>query len=214
MIKKLTERMLDGCMGNGHFRNYINSRATLKNGLKVVYSNQNPTFDYIFKEFDWHDIRHSDVVLDIGACVGAYAMHISNLVEHVYAVEPIMQYKLIENIELNNIKNITLINGALGEGEPELEWGGVTKKIKCLSLSEIIKLCGGHIDVLKCNCEGGEWYIRPWEFEGIRRIEICTHDIWGRNEKYLEKIKELKNTLTDSGFRVNDDIHTIHGFYE
>jgi hypothetical protein len=33
----------------------------------------------------------------------------------------------------------------------------------------------GGCDFLKCDCEGGEWQIRPGDLAGIRRIEMELH---------------------------------------
>ena len=42
------------------------------------------------------------------------------------------------------------------------------------TLRQIIGMAGG-CDFLKCDCEGGEWLMRPEDLGGIRRIEMELH---------------------------------------
>ncbi|HWQ96222.1 MAG TPA: FkbM family methyltransferase, partial [Candidatus Methylomirabilis sp.] len=148
----------------------------------------------VYSQYKFYDMQKDDIVLDIGANVGAFSIFISNTVKQVYAVEPALPNVLKHNIKLNNIKNITVFEKALGDGELNIEWRG-KHKISGNSLAEIIELCGGHIDVLKCDCEGGEWCIKSPELKGIRRIEMEVHNFEGKHnfEDYLKM-------LSDAGF--------------
>lgn len=161
-------------------------------------------------DYSLEDLRPTDIVLDIGGCIGAFSLKVCKNVKWVYAVEPIMTEQIRKNVQLNNIQNITIFNCALGEKELDLNWAGRTKNINGLSLSEIIKLCGGHIDFLKSDCEGGEWCIEPCDLQGIRRIEIEVH-------KYKENhdFTNFKNMLRNAGFdctttRISDKTILIH----
>ena len=161
-------------------------------------------------EYSLEDLRPTDNVLDIGACIGAFTLKVCKNAGHVYAVEPIMTEQLRKNIELNSIKNITVFDCALGEEESNINWAGRSKKTKCLSLSEIIKQCGGHIDFLKSDCEGGEWFIKPYELQGIRRIEIEIHR-YNKNQEF----KDFENLLKAASFnyeikKLSDKTIIIH----
>jgi len=91
-------------------------------------------------------IKKGDVVYDVGAHVGFYTLLASKLVGKqgwVYAFEPNPQnaYFLLKHIQLNKIKNVKLILGALGEnyGLKFLSNKGSESKIEEKNLkSEII----------------------------------------------------------------------------
>ena len=155
--------------------------------------------DQAINEYDYSDIRETDIVLDLGACVGGFSLEVHNKVNHVYAVEPIFCDELRANIELNQANNITVFKCALGEPNTteHISFVGRRIDVPCMSLSEIIELCGGHIDVLKTDCEGGEWHIKPHELKGIRRIEAEIHSFNG------EHLGDFRTMLQDAGYDVS-----------
>lgn len=155
--------------------------------------------DQAVNEYDYSDIRETDIVLDIGACVGGFTLEVHNKVDHVYAVEPIFLDELCANLRLNHAKNVAVFTCALGEPNTtqHISFVGRTIDVPCKSLSEIIELCGGHVDVLKTDCEGGEWHIKPHELEGIRRIEAEIHSFNG------EHPDDFKTMLQDAGYNVS-----------
>lgn len=161
------------------------------------------------EDYNMDDIKPSDFVLDIGACIGAFSLKACRKANMVFAVEPIMTETLKENITLNGVNNINVMDCGLGEGEQVLEWNGYKKKIKCLSLSEIIKQCGVHIDFLKVDCEGGEWSIKPEELEGIRRIEAEIHCPQKELNKFGMILREAGFEYTSSS-RPSLHLHIIH----
>lgn len=146
-------------------------------------------------EYQYYDIKPTDTVLDIGACIGAFSLKIRNKVNKIYAIEPVMSDYLKKHIALNNANNIILYEYALGEGLIDVSWYGITKQVKGLSLTQLIKLAGGHIDFLKCDCEGGEWTIQKNEIANIRRIEMEVHLDNIHNPEYFDDI------LTENGFK-------------
>lgn len=146
-------------------------------------------------DYDTKDIRPSDIVLDIGANIGGFSLDIYKKVHSVYAVEPLFIYALNRNIELNSAKNINIIPCALGSGEIDITYSGLSRKAIGLSLGDIIKLCGDHIDLLKCDCEGAEWCITLPEIMNIRRIEAEIHNFDGKHN-----FIDFENLLSSSGF--------------
>ncbi|MCK5216329.1 MAG: FkbM family methyltransferase [Methanosarcinales archaeon] len=155
--------------------------------------------DQAVNEYDYSDIRETDIVLDIGACVGGFTLEVHNKVDHVYAVEPIFLDELCANLRLNHTENVDVFTCALGESDTMQQISFVDKTIStpCKSLSEIIELCGGHVDVLKTDCEGGEWHIKPHELEGIRRIEAEVHSFNGEHKD------DFKTMLQNAGYNVS-----------
>jgi FkbM family methyltransferase len=61
------------------------------------------------------EIQKSDVVVDIGAGLGIYAVYLSDLAKKIIAFEPHPEsFNLLEtNIRLNNLRNVTLIKKAI-----------------------------------------------------------------------------------------------------
>ncbi|NOR84556.1 FkbM family methyltransferase [archaeon] len=154
--------------------------------------------DQAINEYDYSDIREADIVLDIGACVGGFSLEVNSKVTHVYAVEPMFCDLLYANIKLNKASNVTVFECALGESNTtqHISFVDKTSDVAGKSLSEIILMCGGHVDVLKTDCEGGEWHIKPHELEGIRRIEAEIHSFNG------EHLDDFKTMLQETGYNV------------
>jgi hypothetical protein len=125
-------------------------------------------------EYWFQDIRPEDRVIDIGANVGAFCIRAARLSRAVTAVEPVTARILAENVCTNAVA-VRVIEGALAPGGPcTCHWDDCSADVTGYSLAEIIRIAGG-CDFLKCDCEGGEWLIRPGELDGIRRIEMELH---------------------------------------
>lgn len=160
--------------------------------------------------YQYYDIRPTDIVLDIGACIGAFSLRIRNKVKQIYAVEPIMTEQLIKHIQLNKAENITVIPYGLGNGLTTVQWNSISKHVQGLPLTQLINLAGGHIDFLKCDCEGGEWFIKENELKNIRRIEMEIHLNENHPDSfYFDKIlinnrfNYTKTYLTDTEFVIS-----------
>lgn len=163
-------------------------------------------------EYDLSDIKKTDIVLDIGANIGTISIPLAIKAKHIFAVEPLYSEELQENIELNGISNVTVIPGALGDGElTDIKYFDTIKYgIKTYSFKEILVMCGGKIDFLKCDCEGGEWYINANDLDGIRRIEMEIHPTMYPTEKsnpeLVHYIKDNWNTTKT----VLDTTYNLH----
>ena len=68
------------------------------------------------------------------------------------------------------------------------------------SLQDVIKRCGGHIDILKLDCEGAEWELleatEAWE--SVRSITMEYH-LWAKPGMTVEK---LCNLIEGKGFTI------------
>lgn len=145
-----------------------------KDGLTFLVSDEVRSVAGSRNNYVIDDIRKDDIVIDIGANIGGFSLPASLKSDKVFAVEPIMVEELKENIKLNKA-NVEVIESGLGNGNfQEIEWAGIKKNIKTMTLSEIIDHCGG-CDFLKMNCEGAEWFIKEEEIKNIRRIEMTYH---------------------------------------
>jgi hypothetical protein len=125
-------------------------------------------------EYWLDDIERNDIVIDIGANGGAFALRAARKSARVMAVEPLTTDLLSRNILLNHAE-IRVLQAALGDGGPvEIAWDGCRATVPSYPLRDIVRIAGG-CDFLKCDCEGAEWLIDPADLSGIRRIEMELH---------------------------------------
>ena len=176
------------------------SHCITQNGIVLPISQCDDTLTQVFTDYDYSDLSPSDIILDIGANTGIFSLTVSKQVKHVYAVEPLYIEELKQNILNNDMKNITPLNYALScRPNVEVEFGKKSGVAAGKTLSEIITICGGHVDFLKCDCEGGEWSINPEELRNIRRVEMEVHSYRG------EKLFDYVEMLEKAGFAVKTD---------
>jgi FkbM family methyltransferase len=199
----------------------------LKNGVRI---NVRPRIDIgIVNEVCLHEVynkpgfevRNGDLVVDIGAHIGTFSLLAAKNAAKVYSFEPYPpNFKVFEqNINENSCRNIIAINAAVtkenghmdlniatdSSGGHSIFWGAERDKIKVTTINfwEFIEKNGvNQIDLLKIDCEGGEYDILlNSERRDIRRIaKICMefHDI---DEK--RNHKTLVEFLDRNGFEVN-----------
>lgn len=109
-------------------------------------------------------------------------------------MEPVFPEVLATNVVLNDLNDkVTVLHFALSNQDvEEITYNSKTRQAHGKMLSDIIQMCGGKIDFLKMDCEGGEWVIRPEELVGIRRIEAEIHYAEHRNpHAFAEMLKVL-----------------------
>jgi hypothetical protein len=148
--------------------------VTTHDGLTFRRMPQGADAVYIIGEYHIDDIRPDDIVLDIGANVGAFCIRAARRSRRVLAVEPVLTEALRHNVSTNGA-GVTVVGGALGDGGTEqIAWGGETVTVTTHTLGEFTAMAGG-CDFLKCDCEGAEWSIRPEDLDGVRRIEMELH---------------------------------------
>lgn len=172
---------------------FLDNVFYLYNGYYFKVNDQTDSIFETTTHYEYNDINPTDIVLDIGANNGSFSIFASKNAKHVYAVEPIYPDLVQQNIEKNKIKNITVLGTGLGSGVKKIRYGKINKTVSCKSLSEIISLCGNHIDFLKIDCEGGEWSIKPHELNGIRRIEGEIHNLDGFHDvnNFITMLKQV-----------------------
>jgi len=227
MQEFINERFLDTNRLIIPQRKDINGKYDYSKYMKIV-SYDGKTFFYwdelidtissIHHEYKFDDIRKSDVVLDIGGCVGAYALQICHDVKQVYVVEPLLDERIKRNIDLtnqlnNSIHNVKIFKCALGSGNENINisFQGGNVNVPSYTLTELKEMCGGHIDVLKVDCEGGEWSIQQHELIDIRRIEMEVHT--GDSFEYHGGISRTSNVTkihyTDKTKRFMDFVNML-----
>lgn len=224
---KLIEKIMDKhLLSNKHFLDYMNYRCdrnthllidkkflqnafTTYHNTRFLLSDQLLSIDEVLTDYHFSDIRPTDIVLDIGANIGAFTLFAAKKAKHVYSVEPLYTDILRKNIAKNNLKNVTILETGIGTGTQTISYSQRSKKINLTSISDILKECG-KIDFLKCDCEGCEWSITPQNLRNIRRIEIEVHTF--KNKPlitYFEKLLTIANFNFET-IRRTSETYIIH----
>jgi FkbM family methyltransferase len=168
---------------------------------------------FIEQPYKWLNVKGKEVV-DVGAYIGDTPIYFAvNEAKHVYAFEPYpFSYKIaIKNIKLNKLeKRIILLNEAIGKENKTIYIDGKYentigddlkefkkgKKIKVVTLEEVVKRFKLKNAVLKMDCEGCEYpTLLNTPNEVLRNFEqIMLEYHYG----YLN----LKKKLEEAGFKV------------
>ena len=172
-------------------------------------------------EYDWSDIRSDDIILDIGAHIGGFAIGAALKAKHVYAIEPIFYKELEENVKLNNLSNVTVLPFAIGDGSTiDLDFNKIERKnVRTYTLINLINMIllqssGQHkISFMKCDCEGGEWYIKPSELDEMRRIEMEIHPKNFPTESYnCELVPYIKQNWNTNFTEEDRETYMLHAY--
>lgn len=185
---------------------FINHFTTTDGAKYKVDGYSNSVVEETRLEYDWSDIRKDDIVLDIGANIGGFTIGAALKAQHVYAIEPIFYKELEENIKLNALSNVTIMPFAIGNDNDHvnLSFNKIERKnIPTHSLTYVKQFIWAtnlhNISFLKCDSEGGEWFIKPIDLDGIRRIEMEVHPTLFPTELYnpnlISIIKQNWNTV-------------------
>lgn len=204
--KKIIEYILDRFIitNSKSIRDYISYRNYNFGKYIMIPMGENITLNEVLGDYKFFGLRKDDIVLDIGANVGGFSMFVCGSVKHVFSVEPLFTDTLKQNINNNHIKNIDVFCVGLGLSILNCKYMSREKTIECVSLSKLIEMCGGKVDFLKCDCEGGEWAIQPHELKGIRRIEAEIHSFNN------EDLYDFSDMLLKCGYTVDITDKTDH----
>jgi len=148
--------------------------------FKLTQSSRN-TIVQSYEDYHFNDVFPNDIFLDVGANIGGVSIQVSHLCKTVFAVEPLFVEELTQNIILNKSTNIMVLPFALGpDGLKDMHviFGEKDNRyVPVIPFYKLIKFCGGKIDFLKCDCEGGEYYIPLEELIKIPKIEMEVHNV-------------------------------------
>jgi len=146
---------------------YYDTSRQLSNSIGHINDN------FIEEQYKWLDVKGKDVV-DVGANIGDTAIYFAlKGAKHVYAFEPYPYFYNIakKNIKLNHLEDkITPLNEGCGKsgfvairkdyentGGTDLKNFKKGKKIRIVSLDEIVKRFNLKHAALKVDCEGCEY---------------------------------------------------------
>jgi FkbM family methyltransferase len=160
-------------------------------------------------------LSQQDVVVDIGAHVGFFAIPVASQVGVLIAYEPApANYKLLRaNARRNQAHNLVAspqavagtaglvqlslgVQGTTGHSIVARKRGGVSIQVEAVDLSQIVKLYKP--TVLKLDCEGAEWGIltEPELLGGIRLLIAELHKV------SAVRLKGMRAVLRHTGFKV------------
>ncbi|QXJ34875.1 FkbM family methyltransferase [Saccharolobus shibatae] len=162
---------------------------------------------FIVGEWDFLKVKKNDIVLDAGAFIGDFTVKVAKKAKEVVAVEPLpWAFKLLKkNVELNNLKNVVLVNKALYSVD------GMKVKIKDSGVSSSITEEGetevetitidslGKFNVVKMDIEGTEGELIKESVRWLDYVRMIAVELHGeRNLNLIPKI------LRERGFIVRE----------
>lgn len=199
-----------------------------KTGLKIklrVNSTDLMAFTHVWLIQEYSspgfDIHENDIVLDIGAHIGLFSLFASQFCKtgKIFCFEPIKENyeQLLENIKINNIKNIIPFNCAVSNKTEKIkiylndDESGHSMFLKNSNYVEVdsisimnifknnsIKKC----DFLKLDCEGAEYAIIELLSENyLKKIEKTVIE-YHMADTHPDLLKNLQNTLKNNSFEV------------
>jgi len=209
------------------FKPYLNLTmwVTTKNGAKI-YLGQDEIDEFILKDLctdtigryfpHYLDLKTGDIVLDIGAHHGLYAMELNSHFPgiKIFCIEPDPDgLNIIKKHTKKNKANVNIIPFAIGAEEKTAflvdnndgSWGKTVEidkindaiKVNVETLKKIlVNVNLNNIKLIKSNCEGGEFDLIPQIIElGIKPnlIVLMIHPDKGN-------VKFLINSLEDYGY--------------
>jgi FkbM family methyltransferase len=136
-------------------------------------------FEPLTMGFLLENVHRGDVVLDVGAHIGLYTVHLAKKVRHVVAVEPEPSNLrfLLRNIRVNNVYGkVTVVPAAACERDGRarlhihhssgghsliaLEPSSGSIEVKCIRLDSLLESLGiDRVDVAKIDVEGYEFNV-------------------------------------------------------
>lgn len=165
----------------------------------------------------WHECCYDTIamdrplcVVDVGANIGAFSLY-QAMVKHaelVIAFEPSPQTfpRLAKNVEINGLKNVRVVNAAVGEKEGVMSFsdglmsvnGRVSEfgplKVPCVTLdAELFNIPS--IDILKIDTEGYETHVLKGASETLKKTKRIAVELHYPGER-----QEIESILFPLGF--------------
>ncbi len=201
-------------------------RLKLRSGQQI-FCRANEIFQivevFISGDYENPDISYGEAhtVLDVGANIGVSTIWFSQHcpMARIFAIEPSLETssRLLRNIKRNRLGNrVTALTLAIGEGGRPLylvtgEHSGLSHTasdprqgseiVWSTDLRTILEIVGGHVDVMKLDCEGAEYQIiLGADDHSLSQIDNIVGEYHGSD---LEARSRLFSRLEEAGFTVS-----------
>jgi FkbM family methyltransferase len=169
--------------------------------------------DEQFNARNWHQyevegtlVDPSDVVFDLGACEGLFALRVARRCRKVIAFEPLSQLQRAMKQTFAAFPNVEIVPMAVGQDERSIRFhcaeGASTKtstgelEILQTSLDAFVTEHGEHIDFLKADIEGAEMAMLEGARETLIRdrpkIAITTYHLFGDSSRFSDFLRSLE----------------------
>lgn len=147
-------------------------------GCKFLVDDQLESIQRIEGNPWFRNVRETDICLDIGSNIGSITIPLARKASRgfVYSMEPLFADSLKKNIELNGLGNIKVLELGIWSrsGTQKVEFSSRQGSMRVMTFKELLELVG-HVDWMKIDCEGAEWWIDPNECKGIRELRLEFH---------------------------------------
>jgi FkbM family methyltransferase len=203
-----------------------------------IYMQVNPS-EHIQQQLFWYGyyekelgdlirkiLRPGDVFIDVGANIGYFSLLAAKHqpTAKIFSFEPVSPIfkQFEENISINEFKNITAINAAIGEKNEEREiyisgddnkgmssfekpenYSGKTETVRVIELDNWLRTSGfARVDLIKIDVEGSEFFTLKGMKETLRDfkpliiVEINPQTLL----QFNSTSKDIFNYLNDLGF--------------
>ena len=152
----------------------------------------------------WKDVKEGDVVLDIGASVGAYTISIlDQKPKKVYCVEPsgkflkVLSENCFEKVLSYSENPLVYVNyGIVDNSNDSINIFGDEKQFKSITFNDMIKKYSiDHVDYMKVDCEGGEYSIFKEENMDflLNKVNFIAMEIHLNYNECREKFKNFRD---------------------
>lgn len=197
-------------------------------GAPDVWSVKETWLDRFYERCDF-PVEPGWTVVDIGAGIGEFTLLAACAGARVVAFEPSpTSFSLLRvNLDANGAGHVMAVQAAItdktGAARIDIDGNPLTARagagsgieVRALSLQDALAEAGvAHIDMLKIDCEGGEYAIlgpaSPDLFAGVKRIVMEAHDLDGDHT-----MAHLVMLLEGYGYRVEtfpNPVHTWTGY--
>lgn len=166
----------------------------------------------IGEEFEIDKIGPEEIVVDLGACIGAFTLRAARRAKKVYAVEPLFVEELTNNIRLNGLSNVEVIGVGIGDGSSRMiGFAQCSSEVLTVPFEKIRKEIG-HIDYIKIDIEGWEWTINPNSLNGINRIAFEPHIRIKHRKKDWEAFRNWIRWLDSNGYKYTYTLKCGNGY--
>lgn len=161
-------------------------------------------------------LSEGDTYVDVGANIGALAIHAASLVTGTGSVEAIEAHprtysQLLGNIRLNGCSNIETLNVAVGDGVGTLKFTDERSddlnrvaedgiEVQVAPLDDIVG--GRHVKLLKVDVEGYELFVFEGAAKTLRATQVIYFESSDLCRRYGHERRDVTDLLRRQGFEV------------